>query len=114
MPENPAHATEVRDLYTKFDAVFFEKTRLSIITLLYRDKEISFNQLKEALGASDGGLYAHLEKLRQAGYVDRQKAIIENSISSQYFLTLLGKTRFREYVEFLASVVNAHTEKESS
>lgn len=102
------------DLYTKFDAVFFEKTRLSIITLLYREREISFNRLKEALGASDGGLYAHLEKLRQAGYIDRQKAIKEDSVTSQYFLTPLGKTRFRDYVEFLESVVDQHSEKESS
>ncbi len=102
------------DLYTKFDAVFFEKTRLSILTLLYREHELSFNRLKEALGTSDGGLYAHLEKLRQAGYIDRQKAIIEESVSSLYCLTPQGKTRFREYVEFLEAVVNQHTEKESS
>jgi len=98
----------VSDLYLRFDSVFFEKTRLSILTLLYREGRLSFNQLKEALGATDGAAYSHLEKLRQAGYVSRDKELVEGSVASQYELTDVGKREFRAYIGFLEDMLKAH------
>ena len=96
------------DLYLKFDSVFFEKTRLSILTLLYREGRLSFNTLKEALAATDGAAYTHLEKLKQAGYVSRDKEVIDGSVSSQYELTALGRSEFKAYIEFLESMLKTH------
>jgi len=98
----------VADLYLRFDNVFFEKTRLSILTLLYREGRLSFNALKEALGGTDGAVYSHLEKLRGAGYVSRDKELIEGSVSSQYELTALGRTEFKAYIEFLEQILKTH------
>lgn len=97
------------DLYLKFDSVFFEKTRLSILTLLYREGRLSFTALKEALGGTDGAVYTHLEKLRTAGYLSRDKELIEGSVSSQYELTELGKKEFQAYIGFLETVLKSHT-----
>ena len=97
------------DLYLKFDAVFFEKTRLSILTLLYREGKLSFNALKEALGATDGAVYTHLEKLKGAGYVSSGKELIDGNVSSQYELTESGKREFRGYIEFLEGMVREHS-----
>ncbi len=99
------------DLYLKFDSVFFEKTRLSILTLLYREGRLSFNTLKEALGATDGAAYTHLEKLKQAGYVSRDKELIDGNVSSQYELTALGRSEFKGYIEFLEKMLKDHTEE---
>lgn len=96
------------DLYRRFDSVFFEKTRLTVITLLYREGKLSFNALKDLLGTTDGAVYTHLEKLRQAGYIDRNKQIVEGNVSSLYELTPLGKKQFKEYVEFLEQVLQEH------
>ncbi|HTH13027.1 MAG TPA: transcriptional regulator [Spirochaetia bacterium] len=98
------------DLYLKFDSVFFEKTRLSILTLLYREGRLSFNALKEALAATDGAVYTHLEKLKQAGYVTRDKELVDGSVSSQYELTDLGRTEFRAYIGFLEGVLKEHSD----
>ena len=84
------------DLYLQFDSIFFEKTRLSILTLLYRETRLSFNEIKEALGATDGAVYTHLEKLKAAGYLTRDKELVDGSVASQYELTDAGKTAFRE------------------
>ena len=100
------------DLYVKFDSVFFEKTRLSILTLLYREGRLSFNALKEALAGTDGAVYTHLEKLKAAGYVTRDKEVIDGNVSSQYELTAQGKKEFREYIEFLEGMLKGHTRKE--
>lgn len=97
------------DLYLKFDSVFFEKTRLSILTLLYREGRLSFNALKEALGGTDGAVYTHLEKLKTAGYVSRDKELIEGNVSSQYELTELGKKEFQAYIAFLEDQLKTHS-----
>jgi DNA-binding MarR family transcriptional regulator len=100
----------VSDLYLRFDSVFFEKTRLSILTLLYREGRLSFNTLKEALGATDGAAYTHLEKLKQAGYVTRDKELVDGNVSSQYELTALGRSEFKAYIEFLEKMLRDHAE----
>jgi len=98
----------VSDLYLRFDSVFFEKTRLSILTLLYREGRLSFNTLKDALGGTDGAVYTHLEKLRGAGYVTRDKELIDGSLSSQYTLTPLGRDEFKAYIGFLEAMLREH------
>lgn len=97
------------DLYLRFDSTFFEKTRLSILTLLYREGRLSFNALKDALGGTDGAVYTHLEKLRQAGYLTRDKELIDGSVSSQYELTPFGKDEFRAYIGFLEGLLKEHS-----
>ncbi len=99
------------DLYLKFDSVFFEKTRLSMLTLLYREGRLSFNALKSALDGTDGAVYTHLEKLKAAGYVTRDKQVVDGNVSSQYELTPLGRSEFRGYIEFLEGMVRRHGEK---
>jgi len=93
------------NLYTRFDNVFFEKTRLSIITILYKDGKESFKQLKERLGGSDGALYTHLEKLYKAGYLEKKKELIGMQAQTVYRITKTGKQEFKNYLNFLEQMV---------
>jgi len=93
------------DLYTRFDAVFFEKTRLSLMTLLFKREMVTFNILKKKLSLSDGALYTHLEKLIKAGYVEKQKEIAGVTVQTVYTLTAEGKQIFLDYLDFLKSMV---------
>lgn len=94
-----------KDLYTRFDHIFFEKTRLSIITLIYREDTVSFNRFKIILKATDGALYTHLKKLINAGYIESKKTIENNSPKSIYNLTKEGKKIYKEYLKFLESML---------
>lgn len=96
------------DLYLRFDSTFFEKTRLTILTLLYREGRLSFNALKDALGATDGAVYTHLEKLKQAGYLTKDKEVVDGTVASQYELTPFGKDEFRAYIGFLEGLLKEH------
>jgi len=93
------------ELYTRFDNVFFEKTRLSLMTLLYREGEVSFNRFKAVLETSDGAMYGHLEKLIGANYISKRKMIIGTSLQTIYTLTDQGKKLFEDYLNFLSDVV---------
>jgi DNA-binding MarR family transcriptional regulator len=95
-------------LYTRFDGVFFEKTRLSLLTLIIQDGSVAFNTLKRELEMSDGSLYSHLEKLIAAGYVQKQRELAGTSVQTVYSATEEGKVRFKEYLEFLESIVTKH------
>jgi DNA-binding MarR family transcriptional regulator len=94
-------------LYTRFDGVFFEKTRLSLMTLIMQEESVAFNTLKERLQMSDGALYTHLEKLIGAGYVQKRKEIAGTTVRTLYSATGEGKTLFREYLRFLEEIITA-------
>ncbi len=94
------------ELYTQFDNVFFEKTRLSMMTILYREKRVSFNRFKKIIGGTDGAIYTHLQKLLDANYIDMKKEIVENKAQTVYKLTKEGNKIFKDYLKFLENVVN--------
>ena len=93
-------------LYTQFDNVFFEKTRLSIMTLLYREDMVSFNRLKKIIGASDGAVYTHLQKLQESDYISVKKDFIGNKAQTFYSLSKKGKALFQKYIKFLEGIIS--------
>ncbi len=95
------------ELYTRFNNIFFEKTRLSMMTILYKEDVVSFNRFKNIIGGTDGAIYTHLQKLQDAGYISLKKKIEGRKAQSFYFLTGKGKKLFKEYLAFLESVLSA-------
>ncbi len=95
----------MKELYTQFDNIFFEKTRLSIMTILYTEGEVSFKRLKKTLGGSDGAIYGHLQKLLNAKYISERKAIIGTTLQTVYALSSDGTELFKNYLEFLAKII---------
>ncbi|HKK48394.1 MAG TPA: transcriptional regulator [Alkalispirochaeta sp.] len=93
------------ELYTQFDGVFFEKTRLSIVTLLNQDEKLAFTALKGRLGLSDGALYTHLEKLIRGNYVQKERVLTPGGAETRYRLTSYGHETFRGYVDFLGRLL---------
>ena len=101
----PPKGGRVADLYTRFDSVFFEKTRLSMMTIIYKEEKVSFNMLKERIGGSDGSIYTHLEKLVSAGYVEKRKEVAGTTVQTIYTLTEEGAELFRDYLRFLEELL---------
>ena len=89
------------ELFTRFDGVFFEKTRLSLMTMIFREELVAFRRLKESLQLSDGALYTHLEKLIEAGYVQKRKETAGVTARTVYCLSENGHGEFRKWLDFL-------------
>jgi DNA-binding MarR family transcriptional regulator len=98
-------------LYTQFDAVFFEKTRLSLMTVLYREEESSFSRLKQLFGLTDGAAYSHLRKLVEIGYVEQTRRLAGERAETWYTLSDKGRQMFRSYLDFLESITGADEPK---
>lgn len=92
-------------LYNRFDGIFFEKTRLSAMTLLFQEGELSFNGLKAALSLSDGALYTHLEKLVKEEYVEKRKELAGGTVQTVYQISGKGRTTYADYLGFLEAMV---------
>ncbi|MFP4363549.1 MAG: transcriptional regulator [Spirochaetia bacterium] len=97
------------ELYTQFDSTFFEKTRLSIMTIIFQEDKVSFTQLKDKLNATDGAIYTHLEKLVTGGYVSKTKEIAGTSVQTIYSLTEEGHQTFSNYIQFLETILSQKT-----
>jgi DNA-binding MarR family transcriptional regulator len=100
------------ELYTRFDQTFFERTRLSIVTLIDQRRSISFTALKSILNVTDGALFSHLGKLIDAGYVSRAKQLTGDTVQTVYSLTPEGSRAYQDYLSFLQSVLQEHKEKQ--
>lgn len=96
------------ELYIQFDSVFFEKTRLSILTLLYKEEVVTFNRFKKLLEGTDGGLYAHLKKLIDAKYIAHKKSIFNNVVETRYSLTKQGRDSYKKYLSFLEATISGN------
>lgn len=94
------------ELYTQFDGIFFEKTRLSMMTVLYQEKIVSFNRFKKVIGGSDGSIYSHLQKLIDAEYISQKKEIVGDKAHTLYSLTRKGRKLFQDYLKFLETIVS--------
>ena len=94
------------ELYTQFDNIFFEKTRLSMMTVLYQEKTVSFNRFKKVIGGTDGSVYTHLQKLLDAEYINQKKKLIGDKAHTLYSLTRKGKKLFQDYLKFLENVIS--------
>lgn len=95
----------MNELYTRFDNIFFEKTRLSLMTILYQEEGCSFNMLKNRMKLSDGALYTHLEKLIQKRFIRKKKEIAGKSVSTVYYVTPRGKKKYLEYIDFIEELL---------
>lgn len=95
------------ELYTRFDNIFFEKTRLSLMTIIYQEEKVSFNQLKERIGGTDGTIYTHLEKLIKAKYLTKQKEIAGTAVQTVYSITQEGRDLFTQYLKFLENMLSS-------
>ena len=93
------------ELYTQFDSTFFERTRLSLLTLIHQLEKVSFNELKNRLGGSDGAIYAHLEKLLREDYVRKKRELAGTAVQTVYSITRKGSAALEEYVAFLESIL---------
>lgn len=96
------------EFFTRFNSVFFERTRLSILSILYRNGMTSFNQFKAMLDGTDGTLYAHLEKLVKEGYISKKKEIAGMSVQTVYTLTDQGRAALSDYLAFMEEMIRAH------
>lgn len=100
------------DPFGRFNGIFFEKSRLAIVALLYRDEYAPFTTLRDRIEASDGAAYAHLERLIEGGYLEKRKEVAGMKAQTVYRLTKVGRDEFEAYLSAVEELLVSSAHKE--
>ena len=91
--------------FLQLDRVIHEKGRLAIVSMLAASPELSFTELRDSLGMTDGNLTTHIRTLQQAGYVSVTKSFQNNRPLTTCALTAAGRKAFTQYINLLERIV---------
>ena len=90
------------------DRVLHEKARLSILTSLAdHPKGLSFNELRDLCGLTDGNLSRHVQILEEAELIAVTKSFEGRRPNTSCKLTEQGRERFGEYLQVLEHVLRS-------
>ena len=91
--------------FLNLDRIIHEKGRLAIMSLLAASPELSFTELRDTLGMTDGNITTHIRTLQEAGYVSVAKTYQNNRPLTTCLLTSKGRKAFTEYINLLEKIV---------
>ena len=90
----------------QLDRLIHEKGRLGIMSLLAASPDVSFTELRDQLGMTDGNLTTHIRTLQQAGYLAVTKAYRDHRPLTTCHLTEAGRTAFHHYLSLLEQILH--------
>ncbi len=99
--------------FEKLDKVIHERGRLAIMSLLAATDSLTFKELKEHLGMTDGNLSVHMRTLEEGGYVLVTKSFVNRKPRTEYSLTPDGRQAFQEYIQTLEEIVKQSQQAEA-
>ena len=84
--------------------VFESHIRIQMIASL-SISDLTYKQMKEILGCTDGNMTTHTKKLIQEGFMVVKKEFVNNRPQTTYHLTDEGRNQFEDYVQLLNTLV---------
>ena len=88
-----------------------EKGRLGIMSMLAASPELSFTELRDALGMTDGNLTTHIRALQEEGYIAVAKSYQNRRPLTTCSLTPAGRKAFAGYINLLEQIVRQNRPK---
>ena len=85
--------------------------RLAIVSALAAAEVLTFKQLKDMLGITDGNLSVHARRLEEAGYVASEKSFVARVPRTYYRLTEAGRAALDDYLNYMESVIKRVRER---
>lgn len=98
--------------FLELDRVIHEKGRLPIVSLLAAATSLSFTELRNELGMTDGNLAMHIKTLQEAGFVSVTKSYSNSRPLTTCSLTAAGRKAFANYIDLLEQIVRQAREIE--
>jgi DNA-binding HxlR family transcriptional regulator len=89
----------------ELDRLIHERVRLAIVSALAVNDVLSFNDLKQLLGATDGNLSVHARKLEDAGYVSCRKSFEGRVPRTEFGLTAAGRQALERYLSHMEGLI---------
>jgi DNA-binding HxlR family transcriptional regulator len=87
------------------DRIIHERVRLAIVSALAGNDSLSFNELKELLGTTDGNLSVHARRLEEAGYIACAKTFAGRVPRTDYRITAAGRRALHAYLDHMEALI---------
>ena len=91
----------------ELDRVIHERVRLGIVSSLAVNGSLTFTDLRDLLGITDGNLSAHARKLEEAGYVECRKSFDGPTPKTVFGLTSTGRRELEAYLDHMEAIIRA-------
>ena len=95
----------LKRLVEELDPTLHERGRLAIVSVLAAVDRLTFTELRDALGMTDGNLSVHLQKLEDRGYIAIDKQFVGRRPQTTCRLTKAGQRAFTRYLDHLEAIV---------
>ena len=95
----------LKRLVDELDPLLHERGRLAIVSVLAAADSLTFTELRDTLGMTDGNLSVHLQKLEEKGYVAIEKQFVGRRPQTSCRLTKPGHRAFARYLDHLEAIV---------
>ena len=95
----------------ELDRLIHERLRLGILSALAVNERLSFGDLRDLLGATDGNLSVHARRLEDAGYVLCEKTFAGRTPRTEYRLSAAGRRGFEKYLDHMDALIKATRKK---
>lgn len=89
------------------DPLIHERLRLGIVSALAVNASMSFNDLKQLLGTTDGNLSVHARRLEEAGYITCTKSFVGRLPKTEFCLNSLGRDALARYLDEMETLIRA-------
>ena len=86
-------------MHKKLDPLLHNELRLAIVSLLVKQGEADFTELKERTQATSGNLSVQLDKLSEANYISIHKQFKGKKPHTTCNITKHGLQAFEDYVK---------------
>jgi DNA-binding MarR family transcriptional regulator len=93
--------------FRDIDDVIHGRVRLAIMTYLASNELADFNELKDALQATQGNLGAHIRKLEEAGYIKVTKGYVGRKPNTRLEITTKGRKAFVGYLDAIEKLLGS-------
>lgn len=87
------------------DPVIHQQNRLQIIATLYRNRQMSFTDLRDACGLTTGNAGSHLQRLEEAGFIRGGRLLRGLGFELHYRITDEGVAAFKAYMQELRDLL---------
>jgi DNA-binding transcriptional ArsR family regulator len=94
-----------KQLFADLDPLLHERGRLAIVSVLAAVEGLTFTEMRDQLGMTDGNLSVHLQKLGEKGYVAIDKRFVGRRPQTSVKLTGAGRAAFTRYLNHLEVIV---------
>jgi len=91
----------------ELDRLIHERVRLGIVSSLAVNGWLTFTDLRDLLGITDGNLSAHARRLEDAGYIECKKSYDGRATKTEYGLTATGRRELEAYLDHMEAIIRA-------